>query len=224
VLSHQTGLANWGAGSRPRTLAFDPGERFSYSGEGYVYLQRVVEKLTGEPAERLFAQRLFEPLSMPSASLIWRDSFDETIAAGHTRRGDRGILRKMPEANVASSLVCTASDYGRFILSILRRPSASKTLLEQHSVEEMLAPAVLVREGISWGLGWGLQDDAGGVSFWHWGNNGGIYNAFVVASFEKGTACVIFTNSGYGLRLCRDVVPAVLGGEHRVFDWPMVVT
>ncbi len=54
--------------------------------------------------------------------------------------------------------------------------------------------------------------------------NGGIYNDFVVASFEKGTACVIFTNSGYGLRLCRDVVPVVLGGEHRVFDWPMVVT
>src|SRR5271167_1564548 len=37
VLSHRTGFPNW------------PGERFSYSGEGYIYLQRVVEKITGKP-------------------------------------------------------------------------------------------------------------------------------------------------------------------------------
>ena len=65
---------------------------------------------------------------------------------------------------------------------------------------------------------------AGGVSIFHWGNNGSIYNAFVVASREDETACVIFTNSGYGLRLCRDVVPAVMGGEHPAFEWSMVVS
>ncbi len=45
VLSHRSGLPNWG-GERLE-LAFDPGTAFNYSGEGYVYLQRVVEDLTG---------------------------------------------------------------------------------------------------------------------------------------------------------------------------------
>lgn len=88
----------------------------------------------------------------------------------------------------------------------------------------MLTPTVAVRESLSWALGWGLQEGEDATSFWHWGDNGGIYNAFVVGSIANDTACVIFTNSGYGLRLCRDVVPATLGGEHPAFDWSMVVT
>src|SRR4029078_6503121 len=38
VLSHTTGFANWRRRD-PLKLFFAPGERFRYSGEGYVYLQ-----------------------------------------------------------------------------------------------------------------------------------------------------------------------------------------
>jgi CubicO group peptidase (beta-lactamase class C family) len=47
VLSHTSGLPNW---SRHQPLSFlaNPGQKWSYSGEGYVYLQHVVETITGE--------------------------------------------------------------------------------------------------------------------------------------------------------------------------------
>ena len=48
VLSHSTGFRNWrNSLDQPLTPDFDPGARFQYSGEGFYYLQRAVEKITG---------------------------------------------------------------------------------------------------------------------------------------------------------------------------------
>jgi CubicO group peptidase (beta-lactamase class C family) len=48
VLSHSSGLQNWRFQKDQKLeFAFKPGERFGYSGEGYYYLQRVLENITG---------------------------------------------------------------------------------------------------------------------------------------------------------------------------------
>src|SRR5205085_228501 len=50
VLTHTPGFPNW---RRNATLNFinNPGEKFSYSGEGFVYLQAVVEHITRQPLQ-----------------------------------------------------------------------------------------------------------------------------------------------------------------------------
>src|SRR5438552_1023492 len=47
VLSHSSGIENWQNYNNPDKLEIlsDPGTRFNYSGEGYVYLSQVCEKL-----------------------------------------------------------------------------------------------------------------------------------------------------------------------------------
>lgn len=45
ILSHQSGLPNW-RGDRQLAFMFEPGARHEYSGEGYEYLRRAIEKLT----------------------------------------------------------------------------------------------------------------------------------------------------------------------------------
>ena len=66
VLSHMTGFPNWRPKGQSLRMHFAPGERFSYSGEGYVHLQAIVGHVTGQaPAEYMWANFL-----KPRRSLI----------------------------------------------------------------------------------------------------------------------------------------------------------
>jgi CubicO group peptidase (beta-lactamase class C family) len=48
ILSHTSGLVpDWRSSEQPLRIAFTPGEKWSYSGEGYYHLQSVITDLTG---------------------------------------------------------------------------------------------------------------------------------------------------------------------------------
>ena len=88
VLSHSSGLQNWRFQATDKLqLSFAPGTGFSYSGEGFFYLQRVVEKITGLGLQQFMSERIFEPLGMRQSSYIWRPEYEKTLTAGHTNRG-----------------------------------------------------------------------------------------------------------------------------------------
>jgi len=88
VLSHSSGWRNW-RNSRDVALTadFEPGSKFSYSGEGYFFLQRVIEKLSGQGLSRLARDRVFEPLGMKTSGYLWRPDIDAALASPHTNRG-----------------------------------------------------------------------------------------------------------------------------------------
>ena len=67
VLSHGTGLPNWGG--EKLTLRFDPGTQYGYSGEGFVFLQKTVERVTGRSLDELARREVFEPLGMTRSEL-----------------------------------------------------------------------------------------------------------------------------------------------------------
>jgi CubicO group peptidase (beta-lactamase class C family) len=89
VLSHTTGLANWRQQPGPLEPASEPGQGFSYSGEAFFYLQRVVEAITGKPFARVMREQVFDPLGMKQSSYVWLPEFESRMAAGYDGQENR---------------------------------------------------------------------------------------------------------------------------------------
>jgi len=87
VLTHTSGLPNWRHAPGPLAPATEPGETYSYSGEAFFYLQRVVERVTGRPIARLLREDVLQPLGMTESSWVWRDEFDPRMAVGYDESG-----------------------------------------------------------------------------------------------------------------------------------------
>jgi CubicO group peptidase (beta-lactamase class C family) len=87
VLSHTSGWRNWRFNrDQQLTADFTPGSRWSYSGEGYYFLQRVVEHVTGQGMLRLTQERIFDSLGMRHSSYMWRADLDAHRASPHSNR------------------------------------------------------------------------------------------------------------------------------------------
>jgi predicted permease len=88
ALTHSIGWQNWR--NRPTdqlNFAFNPGERFSYSGEGFFLLQRVAEQITGLGFEAFMRERVLRSLGMNRSSYIRLPEHETNLAAGHNSRG-----------------------------------------------------------------------------------------------------------------------------------------
>ncbi len=72
VLSHTTGFPNWrNRDATTLPILFTPGERFSYSGEGFEYLRKVIEHIAKKPLEDFMKKMVFLPLKMNSSTYVW---------------------------------------------------------------------------------------------------------------------------------------------------------
>ena len=228
VLSHRTGFPNWRGDGKALTIRFTPGERFSYSGEGFVYLQKVVEKVTGRALNDYMAEAVFVPLRMKSSSYVWRDDYDRRTATGHDGDGQTREKSKPKEANAAASLHTTAADYALFVEAVMKG-----TGLKPKTVREMETPQIAVdpectnctdrapkelSRNVFWGLGWGIQETEPGESLWHWGDNG-AFKCFVVFYPKRKIGMVLFTNSENGLSIAQAVEAEALGGDQPAFTW-----
>jgi CubicO group peptidase (beta-lactamase class C family) len=210
-------------------IHFTPGERFSYSGEGFVYLGAVIERITGETAEAFVSRRVFAPLGMRSSSLVWQVRYEPLKVFGHGPIGNV-TGRNMPwKSNPAASLHTTAQDYARFVAAAiagvgLRPETARQMLSPQARLDEAgfntatVPPTGRLAASLAWGLGWGLEEDDQGWSVWHWGDNGPA-KAYVVASPLQRSGFVVFLNSQNGLAMMATLMRELRGTPSPAFAW-----
>jgi len=218
VLTHTTGLPNWG-----NRLIREPGELYGYSGEGFLYLGRTIEKITGMSLDEFTKKEIFQPLGMSRTSYVWNDIYAENISAGHDRHGFVSQRGRSNEANGGASLLTTALDYATFLCSIM-----NDQLLEPETIDMMLTPHVRVTkrgepenaldEHVSWGFGWGIQSGNTENGFWHWGDNGEL-RAFTVSYRERKEGLAFFANSENLFLIAEPLISLVLDDTQHAFNW-----
>ena len=206
ALSHQTGFENW-RGRRPLAFAFTPGERHQYSGEGFEYLRRAIERRTGRTMPELMQAHVAEAAGMTSTAFGWSDALEGRYATGFDETGEPYDMsgREGLEANAAAHTFTTVGDYGRFIAW-----AAGGAGLPDHLFAEMASPQALHEDPTElFGLGWKLAPVGGGHLLWHDGREPGV-RTIAFADPASGDGLVILTNSSNGELVMRDIVTAAV--------------
>ena len=226
VLSHTTGWPNWRSKDDPLRFNFTPGDRWSYSGEGYHYLQSVVTRLVGhvdttrcgtfEMDYRVCATdfgdymtaNLLKPFGMTRSGYVWTEAIGKNQAGAHDKDGTPFARRRSTAIDVArygsaGSLLTTAGDYAKFLTEVMAPKPADAFRLNGASRTEMLRPQVGVPESpipAQWALGWQVWRLDKGQAIAHGGDDDGFHSLSVFFPAQR-SGFVVLTNGDGGIDL-----------------------
>lgn len=232
-LDHTTGFKNyrWFENDQKLKVNWEPGTKFGYSGEGLIYLQVVLEKLTGKGLEQLAQEHIFRPLGMENSAYEWKDRFDKDVALGHNEKGESLEKDKDNEPRGAGTLETTAEDYTKFLTAVLNQKLISKA-----SYDEIFSPHIRIRskkqfdEGdgtitdkydninLSYGLGWGYFETPYGKAVFKEGHGSGFVHHSVLFP-ESGKGIMIMTNFERGNSIFKELLEVTLQDVYTPWEW-----
>jgi CubicO group peptidase (beta-lactamase class C family) len=249
VLTHSTGLANWRfQPNLPLASAFEPGTRWQYSGEGFVLLQRVVEKIVGRPIAEYMRTAVLEPLGMKQSTYAWTPEIKNVAALGHDRQGallERSLafyeqrnyetLQKSnlnPASATYEQIAAAYQQNKQAFLPVGLSPNMAGSLqttigdyavflahvLKAATRSDNFNARVDVNRDIAWAPGWGVDRSFKTPSLFHWGDGPGFKNFCWVQPARK-SALVFFTNGDSGAALYAWLFRQLMNEDPSSFYW-----
>jgi CubicO group peptidase (beta-lactamase class C family) len=216
VLSHTTGFPNWRSSNEPLAINFTPGERWSYSGEGYSYLQSVVTQLVGHvdpndcktfydgvrvcatDFDAYMKSNLLVPFAMTSSGYLYKEGMARPYDNTGRLIGDRKATAiEAARFGSAGGLHTTPTDYAKFLIELIDPKPSDAYRLKPDSLREMVRPQVKLTDSVSWGLGWAIAHTSAGDILCHSGDNPG-YKAMAATSVQQKAGFIIITNGDRG--------------------------
>jgi CubicO group peptidase (beta-lactamase class C family) len=137
-------------------LEFEPGARFKYDNSGYFLLGAVIEKITGQPYEKVLEERIFKPLGMKNSGYDHHDKIIRDRAAGYEQSLDgyaNATYLDMSLPYAAGSLYSTVED-----LFIWDQALYADKLLTAKTKELLFKPYVSMGAA-AYGYGWGVRKE-----------------------------------------------------------------
>jgi CubicO group peptidase (beta-lactamase class C family) len=217
ILSHQTGFPNWRwlSDSKKLNFQFDPGTQYQYSGEGFEYLKKALEKKFHKSLPQLANELIFQPLKMYDTKFVWDKNIDTSrFAIGYDRNGNAYKIVKEKVPSAADNLLTTIEDYGNFLVSVMNSEGLSKEVFN-----EMTSNQVASTRGKHFGLGFEIYNLSNGeYALSHKGSDDGVRTiVFIFPKTKQGL--LIFTNSDMGGSIYENIVKHYLGENgQKIFD------
>jgi CubicO group peptidase (beta-lactamase class C family) len=232
-LTHTTGFPNWRWFEPDKKLKFkfNPGTRYSYSGEGFYLLQFVIEQLTGKDYETICQERVFKPLLMNGTSMVWQKQFENNICYGHNEKGEPYELMKWKEASCGGSMTTTPEDFTKFFTAFINHKNlTSESFKMMTNVQvrikskSQFGPLALVDSTVndtiklSYGLGVGVFYTPYGRAFFKEGHDDG-WGHYSIAYPDKKIAIVVMTNNDNGESIFKELLEYSIGDIYTPWKW-----
>jgi CubicO group peptidase (beta-lactamase class C family) len=237
VLTHSTGFANfwWDEPDQKLRIHFDPGARYSYSGEGMILLQFVIENGRKDRGLGLDVGKLtqanFDRLGMSRTGLQWRPDFRPNLADGFNDKGEALPHDERSKVRAAGSMDTTIEDLSKFVAALTRHEGLSSA-----SYAEMLKPQLHIgtahqfpkfapdlpvarqRTDLFAGLGIVTFNGPQGAGFFKGGHDGQTANMLVC--IEKARRCaLILSNDVRAEAGYAELIKFILGETRVPLDW-----
>jgi CubicO group peptidase (beta-lactamase class C family) len=214
ALSHQTGFPNWRRQTNHvLTFRHAPGESYGYSGEGYEYVARFAEKKVATDFETLAQRLVLDPTEMRDTAYTRRPWFDGRIALPTDPKG-KSLEPEIADKWIASDMIyTTASDYARFMQSVMRGDGLTNALAKERSRVQVVEKSALCStakadgcpDEAGFGLGWEVFKIGADTFLTHDGSDDGVAT-FVYINLTRRTGTVILTNSNNGRKIVLPVL------------------
>ncbi|MGJ5813280.1 serine hydrolase domain-containing protein [Paludibaculum fermentans] len=237
ALTHSIGFSNFYFLEPDQKLRihFEPGTRYSYSGEGLILLQSVIERGSKDKGLGLDVGELtranFDRLGMTRTSLVWRNDFAANLADGWNDQGKPDEHDQRSKVRAAGSMDTTISDLSKFVAALVRGEGLSAaarseitkrqlhiTTAHQFPASQPDLPAAKQRKDLYAGLGVVVFDGPQGHGFFKGGHNEITANTMVC--LEASQRCVlILANDVRAEAGFADLVLFILGNTGVPFDW-----
>lgn len=232
-LDHTTGFPNWRWFEEDKKLKikFEPGTRYSYSGEGLSLLQFVIEQITGKGLEMIAQEKVFVPLGMSNTSYVWQERFATDLCLAHDATGKPYEFNRRGRADAAGSMNTTLDDYSKFFTALLQQKGLNK-----EGFKEMFSPQVRIRSKkqfgpgawvdstgndniqLSYGLGYGVFKTPYGSAFFKEGHDDG-WGHYTIGFPAKGIGMIIMNNNDTGEGIFKELLALAIGDTFSPWYW-----
>lgn len=209
ILNQQSGFPNWRWELPGKKLAFihTPCTQYGYSGEGFEYLRKALEKKFNMSFDELVNKVVLKPLSMTDSRLTWDDAMMERFAVPHNTEGLALEIEKNTTPYAADLFKTTIPDLAKFLISCLHNEGLTRDVAAQ-----MIAHTTKTKDNRYIGLGWFIYDIGNGeFAMSHGGDDAGSHSICFLLP-KTGDGLIILSNSDNApKKLYSDIIRAYLG-------------
>lgn len=152
-----------------RPSIFEPGQRFSYTNSGYIFLGLIIEQVSGQTFDQFIREEVLDPIGLSKTGIASNSHFIHELASGYTSTPREVLKAEYINYNqpfASGNMYSTPNDLWKFTQALM-----NNSLLPTRITKEIFASST------GYGYGWGIRNYDGDTAYGHFGAMNGFVGA-----------------------------------------------